>query len=504
MNARGRGEVSALIAGLLYPLAFAPFGYYPIGIAALAVLFWSWTHVRPARAFSRGVLFGIGMFGAGVSWVFISIHHYGGVDVALSSFLTLLFILFLSLFPGCAGWIAARVLALVERGAYRPASVAIYAGVWCLAEWVRGWFLTGFPWLGIGYSVIDAPLGGLAPVIGVYGVTLAAAASSAMLQAALANQKGLIRGGYLVGLVALWVLGALLMRVEWSVPHGESLKVSLMQGNIPQEVKWQSDMREPTIELYTAMSEAHWDSDLQIWPESALPLMYYQAQPLLETLGEEARAHDTDILLGLIYQRPDSPDYYNSMISVGEQAGVYHKRHLVPFTEYLPLKSVFAGLVDFMAVPMSDFSSGSAEQAPLAVRGQRVGISICFEDAFGEEVIDSLPAATLLVNVSNDAWFTGSIAPAQHLQIARMRARETARPLLRATNTGLTAVIDPLGRITAVAPQDEAFVLTAEVQPRAGMTPYARLGNTPAVVIATILVLGAWSLSSRGRKARAD
>jgi len=277
-----------------------------------------------------------------------------------------------------------------------------------------------------------------------------------------------------------------------------------MQGNIPQEVKWQSDMREPTIELYTAMSEAHWDSDLQIWPESALPLMYYQAQPLLETLGEEARAHDTDILLGLIYQRPDSPDYYNSMISVGEQAGVYHKRHLVPFTEYLPLKSVFAGLVDFMAVPMSDFSSGSAEQAPLAVRGQRVGISICFEDAFGEEVIDSLPAATLLVNVSNDAWFTGSIAPAQHLQIARMRARETARPLLRATNTGLTAVIDPLGRITAVAPQDEAFVLTAEVQPRAGMTPYARLGNTPAVVIATILVLGAWSLSSRGRKARAD
>ena len=500
MNARGRGEVLALIAGLSYPLAFAPFGYYPIGIGALAVLFWSWIHVRPRRAFARGFLFGIGMFGVGVSWVFISIHHYGGVDVVLSSFLTLLFILFLSLFPGCAGWIAARALASVQRGAYRLASVAIFAGVWCLTEWVRGWFLTGFPWLEIGYSVIDAPLGGLAPVIGVYGVTLAAAATSAMVQAALVSQGGLVRGGYLVAMVSLWL--ALLAHVEWSAPHGESLKVSLMQGNIPQEVKWQGDMREPTIELYTAMSEAHWDSDLQIWPESALPLMYYQAQPILDALGEEARAHDTDILLGLIYQRPDSPEYYNSMISVGTQAGVYHKRHLVPFTEYLPLKSVFAGLVDFMAVPMSDFSSGSAEQAPLAVRGQRIGISICFEDAFGEEVIDSLPAATLLVNVSNDAWFTGSIAPAQHLQIARMRALETARPLLRATNTGLTAAIDRHGRIRAVAPQDEAYVLTTEVQPRVGMTPYARLGNAPAVVVASLLVILPWMRSLRGRKAR--
>jgi apolipoprotein N-acyltransferase len=253
-------------------------------------------------------------------------------------------------------------------------------------------------------------------------------------------------------------------------------------------------MREPTIELYTAMSSAHWDSDLHIWPESAVPLFYYQAQPVLAALGEAAREHQTEILLGLIYQTPDSPDYYNSMIGVGSNNGVYHKRHLVPFTEFLPLKSVLAGLVDFMAVPMSDFSSGARGQSLLQVHGQKIGMSICYEDAFGEEVIESLPGANLLVNVSNDAWFSGSIAPAQHLQIARMRALETARPLLRATNTGLTAMVDFHGRLVDIAPQDEAYVLTTTVQPRAGMPPYAAIGNGPVVLISTLLGAGVWLL----------
>jgi apolipoprotein N-acyltransferase len=253
-------------------------------------------------------------------------------------------------------------------------------------------------------------------------------------------------------------------------------------------MKWLADMRQPTLEHYAALTREHWDSDLIIWPETAIPLFSYQATGFLDRMTAEAALNATELLVGLVYQDPDTGAYYNSMVGLGVDGGRYDKRHLVPFTEYLPLKSVLAGVVDFLDVPMSDFSAGSNDQPPMSLAGQSLGITICFEDAFGEDVIRALPQATLLVNVSNDAWFAGTIAPAQHLQMARMRALESGREMLRATNTGISAFIAADGHLRQVAPQYSSAVLTLDVQPRAGATPYVLVGNAAAVVIVAAML----------------
>lgn len=496
MLSRWPGELAALIAGAAMPLAFAPFDIYPLAVFALAALFATWRTAAPGRAFARGALFGLGMFGAGVNWVFISMHYYGGVGWQLSLALTVLLIGVMAVFPALAGYAAVRLTAGAR--AARLAPVLIFPAVWTLLEWVRGWFLTGFPWLNIGYSQIDAPLSGLAPVMGVYGVSLAAAVSSALLLDAVAHSAGAMRGRPLAAVAVLWMMAGALAMIGWTRPVDGPLRVSLVQGNIPQDLKWHPRMREPTVELYLELTREHWGSDLIIWPETAMPMFYLQARPYLDVVASAAREHGSELLIGLVYLEPDGRDYFNSMVSVGGDEQFYHKRHLVPFTEYLPMKSVLAGFVDVLDVPMSDFTAGNTAQPPLEVAGAKVGMSICYEDAFGEEVIEALPEATVLVNVSNDAWFGGSVAPHQHLQIARMRALETGRPLLRATNTGVTATVSPRGELRAVAPQFEAHVLTDTVQPMRGATPYVRVGNYAAVVMAVMMIVGGVA-AGRGR-----
>ena len=493
------GYLFAAIAGSLLPLAFAPFGFYPVALIAPAILFVMWQRATPAQGFLLGGLFGIGMFGTGVTWIFISIHEYGDVDLFMSLFITTLFVIVLSLFPALAGYCAARFKpsGLSRHETFRM--VLIFPALWALFEWVRGWFLTGFPWLNLGYSQIDAPLAGLAPLAGVYGVSFATAFCSALLAAAFSFGRREIRGGYLIILVCLWLAGASLLHIKWTRPDGTMIKVSIVQGNIPQNLKWHPQMRQPTFELYANLTRKHWDSDLIIWPETALPAFYDEAQSFLKSLGEEARSNHSDLLVGLVYQEPDSLHYYNSMVSIGEYEGLYNKHHLVPFTEYLPLKTVLAGIVDFMNVPMSDFSAGGLDQPLLQVAGHKIGMSICFEDAFGEEMIHALPDAAMLVNVSNDAWFGNSLAPPQHLQIARMRALETGRPLMRATNTGISAMIDHAGKLQSVAPQFAEFILSGNVQPMAGSTPYVRYGNYPAVLLIGLILVIAFYLGRRAK-----
>ncbi len=497
---RWHGEVIALLVGAAVPLAFAPFGFYPIAFMALGVLFICWRGISARRAFFRGGLFGMGMFGTGVTWIFISIHEYGYVNLALSLFLTTLFVLVLSCFPALCGWLAVRLCNTRRFANPWRVMVLVYPAAWVLLEWVRGWFLTGFPWLNLGYSQIDAPLGALAPILGVYGVSYFVALTAALLVAAFINGDRRIRGGYLTAGIGLWLAAALLGQVHWTEAQDKPLTVSLVQGNIPQEIKWRPSMREPTIELYTRLSSTHWDSDLIIWPETAIPLFYGQAQPYLEGLEALAREHGTEMLVGLVYQEENSQQYFNTMVSVGGEPGMYHKNHLVPFTEYLPLSGLLQVFVDFMQVPMSDFSAGGADQPPLVLAGQKIGVSICYEDAFGEEVIRALPEATVLVNVSNDAWFGGSIAPPQHLEIARMRALESGRYLLRATNTGITAVIDPRGKLAAVAPQFKETVLTASIEPMNGATPYVHLGNIPVALLSAMILAGVFLGRGRAEK----
>lgn len=483
------GYLLALIAGAITPLAFAPFEFYPAAVLAPALLFAIWSRTTPAQAFLSGGLFGAGMFGAGVTWIFVSIHDYGYVNWGLSVFLTALFVIVLSVFPALAGYCAVRLISFASPGSRAFRMALVFPALWTLFEWARGWFLTGFPWLNLGYSQIDTPLSALAPVIGVYGVSLATAWSGALLAATFNFGRRDIKGAYLAGFVGVWLVCASMLHIEWTRPAGEALKVSIVQGNIAQDIKWDPDMQRPTFGLYAALTRRHWDSDLIIWPETALPAFYDQAVPFLQEMGEEARANHSDVLAGLVYQEPDSLRYYNSMVSIGSQERLYHKQHLVPFTEYLPLKGVFSGIVDFMNVPMSDFSAGSADQELLEAAGHKIGMSICFEDAFGEEMIRALPDATMLVNVSNDAWFGRSLAAHQHVQIARMRALETGRPLMRATNTGISALIDHTGKMQAVAPQFTEFVLTGVVQPMSGSTPYVRYGNYPALILVGMMLL---------------
>lgn len=493
-SSRWRGILLALAGGAALPLAFAPFGFYLLAPLCAAVLFASWRCATPRQAMWRGYLSGLAMFGFGVHWVYVSMHDFGGMGVAMSTAVTALLVVVLAVFPALAAGLATR---LSRRGGHEPAAVMVlvYPATWTLFEWVRGWFLTGFPWLNLGYSQIDGPLTGFAPLIGVYGLSLAVALSGALLLAMFERRAAFsLRAACLVALACLWLGATVAGAIEWTQSEGRPLRVSLVQGNVSQDLKWRPGMMEPTVALYRELSREHWDSDLIVWPETAMPMYYLQAVPYLDELGEEARAHGAELLVGLIYLDPASGDYYNSMVSVGGESGppqMYHKHHLVPFTEYLPLKQALGGFVDLLDVPMSDFSAGPARQAPFEVAGQQVGMSICYEDAFGEEMIRMLPRATLLVNVSNDAWFGRSVAPFQHLQIARMRALETGRPLLRSTNTGISALIGYRGELLATSPQFEVHVLTGEVQPRQGATPYVRVGNAGFLVLAGgMVVLG--------------
>ncbi len=486
------GDMLSLGAGAALPLAFAPHDFFFVALLSLSTLFFCWLGVSSKRAMWRGWLFGLGMFGVGVTWVHISIHEFGGVPLLLSFFLTGLFVAFLSLFPAALGYLLIRFFPGLSLRSLALKLLWLMPAGWTLTEWVRGWFLTGFPWLNLGYSQIVSPLGGYAPVLGVYGVSWLVALTAGTMLLLVVSTKDRWRGYYAAGAASVWIAGYLLSQVSWTHSQGESVKVSLIQGNIPQELKWLRELRQPTIDLYTERSRNHWESDLIIWPETALPNFYHREVEFLDALGVEARANGTDLLVGVLYTDPETQQYYNSMVSVGEREAFYHKQHLVPFTEYLPLKPLFGGIVDFMNVPMSDFSAGAADQQLIRVADHKVGISICFEDAFGEEIIRVIPEASFLVNVSNDAWFAGSSAPYQHLQMAQMRALETGRPLVRATNTGVSAVIQHDGRLQSVAPQYEVDVLTDTIQPMGGVTPYARLGNWPVVSGALfILLIGA-------------
>ena len=491
------GDWLSLIAGGVLPLAFAPFDFFPAAVFAPALLFLLWLDIPRRRALRRGFLFGVGMFGVGVNWVFVSMYEYGGVSLPLSLFLTALLVVFLALFPAALAYLLARFYQLPATSATVWRLAVVFPAGWVMFEWIRGWFLTGFPWLNLGYSQLDSPLAGLAPLVGVYGVSLAVALSAGWLVLFIIAGNRRMRAAWGAALLGLWAGAGALQMLAWTQPTGAPLRVTLLQGDIPQDIKWLWEAREPSIELYAKLTREHWDSQLIVWPESALPEMYDEAKDFLDGIGKEARAHHSDLLIGVLYEDPASGRYYNSMVSVGGERKFYHKRHLVPFTEYLPMQSLLGGIVDFMQVPMSNFSAGPARQSPLAVAGQQAGISICFEDAFGEEVIRELPQATLLVNVSNDAWFGHSIAPQQHLQIARMRAVETGRPLLRATNTGVTAIVDAKGRFQAVAPQFEVAALSGEVQPMQGATPYVRLGNTLVVLLMVGMLVVPWLLARR-------
>ena len=479
------GEGIALLSGALLPLAFAPFGYWPLAILLLALLLWVWTGQTPGRAARQGFLFGIGMFGTGIYWVYISLHQYGNAPPAFAALVTLLLILLMALYPAVTGYLLAR---------WAPGSTLLAApALWALLEWVRSWLFTGFPWLALGYSQIDSPLAGLAPYSGVFGVSWAVVLSAGLLLILIrGNRQARLSAGTVALLLwgGAWGLGQL----QWVTPAGKPVRVSLVQGNIAQERKWRPDQLEATLRRYIRLSvPVMSDSDVVIWPEAAIPLFYQEVEEFAQALQQEALDSGADYLIGVPWESWDREVFHNSIASLGRTPGFYHKHRLVPFGEYLPLRFLLSFFRDYVDIPMGDFTPGDRDQPLLQAAGYPVGTSICFEVVFGSEIRASLPQAQWLVNVSNDAWFGDSLAPHQHLQIARLRALEAGRYMARATNTGITAIIDQHGRIMARSEQFEAEVVQGKIQPLTGATPYVLLGDGFTVVLlggVLALVLG--------------
>lgn len=489
-----RGDLAALLAGALLPLAFAPFSFYPLALLSLLVLFVSWQGITPRRALGRGFLFGLGMFGVGVSWVYVAIHEFGQASPFLAGFLTFGFVALLAFILALWGWgikkISGPLLTVTDYILLLPVS-------WLVFEWFKAWFLTGFPWLEIGTAQIDGPLAGMVPLLGINGVSWLVALMAGLLAAAMVLKKF---WPVLVTIVVL-VASFMLQPINWTQPVSTPFKATLIQGNIDQAIKWDRQQLRHTLQLYQEQTLAHLDADLVVWPENAATAFYHQLEDgYLNPLADRVVSANTDVLLGLPVASDDSDAYYNSMAVIGSSTGFYHKRHLVPFGDYVPLESL-RGLIAFFDLPMSGFRPGPQKQPLLQAAGQPVGISICYEDAFSDEVLSTLPEATYLVNATNNAWYGDSFAPHQHLQISRSRALETGRPVVRATTNGISALIDDKGRIQSQTPQFEQAVLSGDVQPRQGMTPYAATAPWLMWLVSIALLAGWWWLrQSRGRR----
>ena len=491
--------IIVFLLGALTVTGFAPFHLFPVPVITLALLFRLWRgSATPLRAALLGFCFGLGLFGAGVSWIYVSLHDFGAMPLPLAALATFLFCAFLALFPALVGWMLTKLRLATPAFAHPFASTAwalAAAALWMLSEWVRGWIFTGFPWLALGYSQGPvSPLAGFAPVAGVYGVSLGLALSAAFLclwfEQGWRTRRAVL--SFVLPLVAIFSIGFGLQQIEWTTPQGEPVTVSLLQGNIPQDLKWQADRVINSMEVYAKLAQQS-NSRLIIMPETALPLFRDQASPAyLARLADHARQNNGDILIGMPEYVPSGSggEYYNTLFSFGASADQhYRKHHLVPFGEFIPLKPVFGWIIHVLQIPLSDFSRGGLDQKPLALAGQMVAVNICYEDVFGEEIISQLPAATLLVNVSNDAWFGRSIGPQQHLQISQMRALETGRYMLRATNTGVTAIINQRGVVLQEAEAFAVLALHGTAQGYGGATPYVRFGNSLALGLAGLLLL---------------
>ena len=490
--------------GLLAVAGFAPFSLFPFTVLALAILFVHWQHARGKwMAAKLGFAFGFGLFSAGIGWLYVALHDYGGMPMPLAVLAVGIFSAFYALFPAAVGYAQARLRARFggrEGMAAYLILILMIPALWALQEWLRGLLFTGLPWLSMGYSqVADSPLAGYAPIFGVYGVSLLVAVSAGLLawlwQVRWSKQGKIALGIFLM----LWGIGAALRPAEWTQPEGAPFKVSLLQGNIPQGTKFEEDNLVSTLETYRRLAQGS-DAPLIVMPETALPLLRKDMPPYYEELlGNHARENGGDILIGLFERERGL--YYNSVISLGSaESQSYRKNHLVPFGEFIPLRPVLGWLInDLLHIPMSDQARGGDRQHVMQVAGQRVAVDICFEDVFGEEIIRYLPEASMLINVTNDAWYGKSHAAMQHNQIAQMRALETGRMMLRATNTGLTAIINKKGQILASLPSFTTGSLTGSIQGYAGSTPYVRWGTAPVLALWSVLVVGLLGAAFRRR-----
>jgi apolipoprotein N-acyltransferase len=491
----------AWLAGALFTLALAPYGYWILAIVSPAILYALLIpKMTGKRAFLIGEAYGMGLWCVGAFWLYTSIHDYGDTPVWLSLVAIAAMGLGMGLFHG--------FLALVFNR-YMGKQPFAFAALWVMQEWLKTWLFTGFPWLFVGYAFTEQHwVSSLAPVLGVFAVSFVAVLLAASLVEAARR-----RAGYLMASVALLAVSTVLWLVnpQWTQAKDEPrLTVSLIQGNIPQDLKWLTEFQVETLEIYAKLTSTEWGRDIVLWPESSIPMFQTEAWPFITEMVSQAQATGTTWVTGIPYKDDAAfdpktqkyPPFYNSVIALGSQAdGLYKKQRLVPFGEYIPFEGALdlfpnlAGSQDIMS-----YSRGSAEQSPLRVRGHNLGAAVCYEVAYPDTTRRNAAGTDFLLTISNDAWFGTSAGPLQHLQMVQMRALETGRWFMRATNTGVTAIIDEKGHIVERAPQFERLVLRGELEARTGMTPFVRFGSTPILIMSALLLLLSYLGARAGRR----
>jgi apolipoprotein N-acyltransferase len=467
-------NLCALILGAASVLGFAPYYLFPVPITAIAGLCYLWAKAgTPAAAWILGFSYGLGLYCVGIYWIYISLHTFGGMPWWFAGFCTFCLCAFMALFVGLVGYFGKRL-------GFIWLSVPV---LWGLSDWVRSWIFTGFPWLTMGYSQVPhSPLAGYMPIFGVYGVSVLTVFLAALIAHWFAKPSLIFKRNSIAAFVLIIVVGNVLRIVEWTMPFGKPISVSLIQGNIAQSTKWSPEKAQGTIDQYLSMLLAS-KADLIVLPETALPVIASQLDaPVKNALVEYGKQHP--LIIGMVEYNEKTGDYFNSALGFSDlQIQSYAKNHLVPFGEFIPLKQVFGWIYrDWLNMPLSDLSRGGTRQQPMLLANQKVGVNICYEDVFGEEIIRQVPASTMLVNISNDAWYGQSYAAHQHMQFSQARALETGRYMLRATNTGATAAIDQHGYVLAHAPHDVQTLLDVTAQGYTGSTPYVRFGNWPFIV----------------------
>lgn len=480
-----------LLAGGLQTLTLSPWEWWWVGPLSATLMVFAALPLASRQLFLAGWMTGLGLFASGVTWIYISISEHGNTSIPIAVTLMALFVAGLALVHGLAFWFWGK---LAKDNPVRR--LILFPAVWVLADWIRGWLLTGFPWLYLGTAHVDGPLAGWAPLTGVHGITLIVIATGASAY----GFYGLIRARrsrhaaiLAITTLALWLAGPALNRVPWTQVSDEPLSFATMQGNIPQHIKWDPDALRDQLVIYLGLTEDDWNRDIILWPETAIPITQDQAGPIIEHIQSKL-GEDSTLITGIPWYTfsASREDYtfYNTIMAIGEPGdGVYHKQKLVPFGEYVPLEQWLRGIIGFFDLPMSSFSAGPEYQAPLVAGEARLTPAICYEVAYPDFVAMNARRGNMLVTISNDGWFGDSIGPHQHLQMARMRALETGRYMLRGTNNGVTAVIDDKGRIAGQIPQFERSLMTGEIFTATGNTPFMLTGSWPVLTLVAILIV---------------
>lgn len=491
----------SFIAGLILVFAYAPFNFWPLTLIVLIFWLLLLENKKTSEATKLGFFFSFGWFSAGISWVHVSIDQFGGMPLAISLLLMLILCLYLAIYPALACYLSSRFN-------HNHFNAWLLPSFWLVSEYLRSIILTGFPWLSLGYSQIDSPFHVFAPIIGEIGITFILLVIAVAISQLLLKKQSKSHFMILI-VIALttWVASTF----TWVKPLNKQVSVALVQGNIKQELRWQPDQAWPTMLKYLDLTRKNYDAELIIWPESAVPEVEAIAQDYLDTVNRSASLHNSTIITGIINYDFDTKEYFNSLIVLGEQpdpqdnyrynnSNRYNKHHLLPIGEFVPFQNLLRPLAPFFNLPMSSFSRGDYIQANIHASGLNILPLICFEVVFSDQLRANFNNNTnLLLTVSNDAWFGDSHGPWQHLEISRMRALEFNRPMLRATNNGVTAIIDHQGKITAQAPQFIDTVLRAKINLVTGTTPYARWGEWLTYLLAIILF---FSITIRNRVAK--